>query len=515
MRLMNLTPQEAAKFVLERKAVQSSLSAWSRHNGYVPASHHELLIQCLEKASSTPDGRYIFNLPPGTAKSTYSSQLYPPWYIAQPTPKWLSSKLPGDAQGRCILACSANDRLVNKFGRDCRNRIRLKGKVLGYTLKQETQASDEWETSNGGRYFAASVNAGIAGHRADLGLIDDYCASEADADSITKRETVWNWYLGDFLARLRPGAAIIIIATRRHEDDLAGRILATEGKKWTVIKLPWQAKDNDPLGRMPGERIWPEYTTDEMDQNARKKARIFSSQYQQEPTPEDGDVFQDDWLIGYTPSELPKRMRIYCGSDHAISKKEEANRSVFLPHGICENGFLWLLPDAIYGHLSAKEQVDGIFKLARAMKARYGNVHWTAEKCHISQALGPYILDKMRDEGFYFNIDEVTPSKDKRTRASSIAAMAQAGMVRYPHFAPWWPAMRRELLGFDNLGEDDFVDAHAHVGRKVDGLIIPKRPEAKPKDDIAKLINEPWIHTRKNMEAQQKFEERLTRVDDN
>lgn len=512
---MDLTPQQSAQLAQDRLACRSSLKAWSRYVGYEPAAHHLLIIRELERAAREPDVKVIINVPRGVGKSTFGSRIFPPWYISQPLPPWLSDRTPGDSSGRSILACSHSAHLVTGFGRWCRNKIKMKGRVLGYQLRSDTQAADEWETTNGGLYFAAGVGAGIAGHRADLGLIDDFLGSEEDADSEVIRDRQWEWYMGDFLPCLRPGASQVILATPRHEDDLQGRIKKTEGHLWRIIKIPWIAKEADPLGRTPGQRIWPEYVTDEMDRAARKSARIFSAQYQQEPTPEDGDVFQEKWLTSYTPKQLPKNLRIYIGSDHAISKKEEANNSVFLPHGLCDDGFLWLLPDAIYGHLSSKEQVDAIFKLARLMKERYGNVHWTAEKCHISDALGPYITDKMKEDRFFFNIEEVHPAKDKRTRASSIAALAQAGMVRYPTFATWWPQMRRELLGFDNLGEDDFVDAHAHVGRKVDELIVPRRPKEKPLDDLTDLINRPFHFSVKNLRLQGAFEHKLVTVDDN
>lgn len=420
--------------------------------------------------------RVIINVPRGVGKSTYGSKLYPAWFLSQALPPWLQDRLPGDSTGRCILAASHSADLVKSFGRFGRNLIKRRGRVLGYSLKPDVMAADEWETTNGGLYKAAGVGAGIAGTRADLGLIDDFLGNEEDADSEIIRDRQWEWFMGDFLPMLRPGASIVILATPRHEDDLQGRIKRTEGSKWKVIKIPWIAKDNDVLGRAPGERIWPEYVTDEMDRNARKSARIFSAQYQQEPTPESGDVFHEDWLIGYLPNDLPKDLQVYVGSDHAISKKEEGNNSVFMAHGYDANGFLWVLSDCVHGKLSSKEQVIAICNMVERLKKQYGNVHWIAEKCHISDGLLPFLNEEKKIRELLFTIEEYVPKKDKRTRAGNISALAQDGRVRYPHFATWWPDFRRELLGFDNLGEDDYVDAHAHVGNKIDTF---RQPEAK------------------------------------
>ncbi len=469
----SLSQQEAASAYLQRKAARGSMTEWSRYVGYEPALHHRVLIACLEKAASVPDSKFIFCLPPGTAKSTYASCLFPPWFVAQPVPPWLADKQPGDAGGRTILACSHSANLVTSFGRRCRNNIDLHGRTLGISLSSHTKASDEWETTNGGRYFAAGVGAGIAGHRADLGLIDDFCGSEQDADSETLRESTYNWYLGDFLPRLRPGASQVIVATRRHEKDLIGRILETEAGLWVVIKIPWTAKANDPLGRAVGERIWPEYTTEEMERRARKKARIFSGQYQQEPTPDDGDFFQESWLRPYEPVELPTNLRIYICSDHAISKKEEADKSCFMAHGVDSSGQVWVLPRLVWSKLSSKEQVDAMFSMAGEMLKRYGNCTWVAEKCHISDCLAPYIATRRDESGVRFHIIEYVSKRDKRTRAGAVQGYMEDGLVRYPVFAPWWPDARRELLGFDNLGEDDFVDAHSLMGRHLDAMRAP------------------------------------------
>jgi hypothetical protein len=115
---------------------------------------------------------------------------------------------------------------------------------------------------NGGEYFAAGVGGAIAGRRADLVVIDDPVRSREDADSELIRDKTWDWYKSDLYTRLKPGGRIVLIQTRWHEDDLAGRLLedmAAGGDKWDVISLPALAESNDPLGRRPGEPLWPEW----------------------------------------------------------------------------------------------------------------------------------------------------------------------------------------------------------------------------------------------------------------
>lgn len=451
------------------------MTAWSRLNGFEPAPHHELLINCFQRACSTPNSKYIFCLPRGAAKSTYGSKLGPPWALAD---------RPGQAWSpRTILAASHNKDLIQSFGRDCRNRIDRFPKELGYGLRRDSKAADEWATTNGKEYFCAGVGAGIAGHRGDLGIVDDYFGSVEDADSDLNRDRVWDWFWADFIGCLNPGASIIIIATRWHEDDLIGRLLKTEKDLWTLISLPLIAKSGDPLGRAPGERLWPSRYDDEKVRQARKDPRIFSAVWQQEPSPEDGDYFKKEHLdrcLYASPSELPTDLRAHVGSDHAISKKEEADKTCMLPVLVDAKGELWVHPDIVWDKLDADEQVDAMFRMAYRLDKDYGSVWWIAEKEKITQCLGPFLFNRMRDEGHFFVIDQVTPKKDKRWRARSLQALVNVHRIHFPSFAPWWPAARRELLAFDNLGEDDFVDAIAHVARKINSVQSADVPEPEP-----------------------------------
>ena len=100
----------------------------------------------------------------------------------------------------------------------------------------------EWETTKGGGLRAVGVGGGITGFGADLIIVDDPVKSRAEAESKTRREGVWDWFNDDVMTRLEPDGNIILIQTRWHEDDLAGRLLRQteegETEPWTVINLP-------------------------------------------------------------------------------------------------------------------------------------------------------------------------------------------------------------------------------------------------------------------------------------
>jgi hypothetical protein len=228
------------------RAIWRSLTEWSRHCGFEPALHHRLLIRKLEQVASGEIDRLAVFMPPGSAKSTYSSILFPPWFLSR-TPK------------ASVLAASHTTELAEKWGRRVRNLASEHGPMLRLALSSDSQAAGRWALTSGGEYYAAGVGVGIAGFRAALAVIDDPVRSREDADSQTVRDRIWDWYKTDLLTRLRPNGRIVLIQTRWHEDDLAGRILAemaADGERWHVLSLAAEAEGDDPLGRRPGEWLW-------------------------------------------------------------------------------------------------------------------------------------------------------------------------------------------------------------------------------------------------------------------
>ena len=108
------------------------------------------------------------------------------------------------------------------------------------------------------------------------------------------RERVWEWLSADLLTRLKPGAKIVLVMTRWHEDDLGGRLLAemdAGGRGGKCCALPMEAEQHDPLGRAPGEPLWPEWFTDDMRAEAKRDPRTWSALYQQRPAPDTGTYF--------------------------------------------------------------------------------------------------------------------------------------------------------------------------------------------------------------------------------
>lgn len=224
--------------------------------------------------------------PPRHGKSVQTTIHYPIYRMER------------DPQTRIILGCY-NQQLADYFSREARD-LALKRKLLSPTKKN---AQDEWYITGGGSFRAAGVGGGVTGLGANLLIIDDPIRSREDANSENYREKTWNWYRNDMYTRLEPGGAIIIILTRWHEDDLAGRILASEdGPNWTVIALPAEAEVNDPLGRAAGEALCPErYDLAALASIKLVLGMDYYALYQQHPVGAQGGVYQKLWFLHGLP----------------------------------------------------------------------------------------------------------------------------------------------------------------------------------------------------------------------
>ena len=243
---LDVSPAVVAEILLKRRRVRGSLIEWCRHCGCEPAPHHRLLIDRLGRVARGEIKRLAVFMPPGSAKSTYGSILFPPYVMA-------------NAPKHAILAASHTTELAERWGRRVRNLIARHSATLGLRLSDDSHAAGYWELESGGEYYAAGVGAAIIGFRAHGALIDDPIRSREDADSPHVRDKIWEWYKSDLLTRLAPGGWVILIQTRWHEDDLAGRIIGEMergGERWDIVSLPAEAEAGDLLGREPGQWLW-------------------------------------------------------------------------------------------------------------------------------------------------------------------------------------------------------------------------------------------------------------------
>jgi predicted phage terminase large subunit-like protein len=419
------------------------------------ADHHRLLLKKLEEVANTRHGRMMVFMPPGSAKSTYASVVFPSRYLgAQPNRK--------------VILASYGDDLARKMGRRTRSIIRqrrFKG-IFDCELTADSQAAQEFSLTNGSEYMACGILSGITGNRAHGIIIDDPIKGREQADSETIRQKTWDAYEDDLKTRLIPGGWIVIIQTRWHEDDLSGRILpdswngesgkilCRDGNEWEVICLQAECEvDDDPLGRKRGEYLWPQWFDEKHWDQFKSNVRTWSSLYQQRPAPPEGALFKPA-LIRII-DVLPRDMQMVRGWDLAATE-ETSNKK----------------PDWTAGGLLARDAL-GRFYICDVARFRGGplevetTIKSTAAldgpETHISVPQDPGQAGKV--QAFHmvqmlagYNVEATPETGSKITRASPFAAQVEGGNV-FMLRGPWNKALTDELRMFPNGTFDDQVDA--------------------------------------------------------
>lgn len=458
---------------------------------YIVARHHEAIARALEGVEAGLLPRLILAVPPRHGKSQLASRMLPAWFL-------------GRNPYQSVIVSTYNQEYADDFGREVRSLVRapnFKEVFPGFSLRQGSAASDRIQTNEGGMGVFVGRGGAITGRGADLAIIDDPIKDADEAASPTIRDKLWRWFTSVFTTRLMTSQArMMIIQTRWHEDDLIGRLTdpqnpcysEQEARRWKIIHLPALAEDNDPLGRAPGEPLWPgRFDRDFLEAQRNLDGRSFAALYQGRPSPEEGDFFKAAYIKPYKAAQLPRNLRYYVASDHAVSTAQTADLTCIVVAGVDDENRIWVV-ETWWRRASTDVVVEAMLDVIR----RYKPLAWFAEKGHISKSIGPFLRKRMLEEQVFAAVHEQTPVNDKMTRAQSIQGRMAQGQVYLPDYLPWYQAARHELLTFPNATHDDFVDAMAHLGLGLSSLVSagrlpPPRP-AEPNPGTMAWVK--WAH---------------------
>lgn len=416
--------------------------------------------------------RLIVMMPPRHSKSETTTVKFPAWYLGRNPDK------------RVIIA-SHTAALALRFSMRARNDLAQFGpEVFGVGVDPNSSAMYRWDVLDReappgrppGGMIAAGIGGPITGMGAHLAIIDDPVKGPEDANSQVQRDNVWDWYRFVLRTRLQPGAAVILVLTRWHEDDLAGRLLRAAEQdptadQWTVLRLPAIAEENDPLGRAQGEALWPE----QYDEAALAQIRasvgsyVWAALYQQRPLPAGGGVFKrewfrywekdgDEWYVLLRP-EGPQRVPVsrcwrFAVVDLAASTKETADYTVVSTWAVTPNRDLLLL-DVVRTRMEGPDQRH----LIRSTWERWRPSFIGIERAGYQLTM----VQEMRRQGL--PVRELHADRDKVARALVAAARYEGGTVYHPVSAPWLEEWERELLTFPAGAHDDQVDTASYAAR--------------------------------------------------
>ncbi len=427
-----------------RRRLRGSLDIWAEQvlarGSQQPAAHHRVMMTALQKVASGGCDRLMLLMPPGSAKSTYTSVLFPAW--------WMQAR-----PGGSLIACAHTNALARNFGRRVRGLLLQNAARLGCDVELGHSAAQDFSTNLGSSYLGLGVHAHVTGRRADMVLIDDPIGGIAEAMSARARDRLWSWYRADLATRLKPGGAVVLAMTRWHRDDLAGRLLDA-GDRWQVIKLPALAEADDPLGRAPGAALWPDWE----DEGALERKRAM--------------VGEQSWAALYQQRPIARTQRLFTAARISVlddvPNLAGAVRAWDLASSVAEGGD----PDWTVG-VKLGRTVAGSYVVLDVVRLRAGPAAVEQAICECAnrdgkavrvclpqdpgQAGRSQILYLTRQlAGYVVNASPETGSK--AIRAMPVAAQIDAGNFAIMQ-AAWNREFVDELSDFPDGTKDDQVDA--------------------------------------------------------
>jgi len=453
---------------LESAEIQGDISTFYLRDGLIPKP----LVEGIRYAICR---RVMIMMPPGSAKSTYASVVFPAWQM-----------------GRCeteIILTGWGDPICRRHGKRARTICAsdLYRGVMSTWLDPNTRAAEDWALTNKSTYKSSGINSGVAGFRCDGLVWDDLTKNRKEADSRTIRDDTYNAYIDDARSRKKPDAWEVGIGTRWHEEEIMGRILpegyagesgymrCRDGNVWLVICLAAECeREDDPLGRDVGEMIWPEWFGTDYWAEKRVNPRSWGSLYQQRPAPEEGIYFKKEWFKFY--DELPEGDN-YIAFDPAVSEEEDADDTCIAPFRVDEFARIYLIDDWTH-----RATMDVWIEQLMRMGQQYKPMEMISETGVIRRASEPFIKRAMLNMKAFFRFEWVHRHADKTAMARAAQGMCASGQFYLPN-SPLGMRWRDEMLRFPAGKDDHRVDALANLCLRLEEIWAAAPPKVKEEKD--------------------------------
>lgn len=491
------TPVEQAAMLMESFAARPHLLYLS-----------ERIAQAVRDVENGQSRKLIIQMPPRSGKTQMASKIAPAWILST-HPSWP------------IVLTSYSSALAESWSRDIMDWVGEGALGEHLTLRRGAATAARWETSSDAVIAARSIRSGTTGFGAKVLVIDDPHKDFAEAHSETERDHVWNWYLSVSNTRLHPPALTIVVLTRWHEDDLAGRLLSHEHpgdpEDWEVISFPAIAEKDDVLGREEGDPLFSpliEETREEALARWRKVERdsgayVWSALYQQRPAPPQGAIFDASWWRYWTtdPSQVTEDGRTVLldpAVDLASGKWLDSWDLTFKggEKGDFVVGQRWAKLGANRyliaqqrGRWSFTQQLDRLRDWAKADNPAVSpGGHLVHQRLIEDAANAAAAIDTLRKE--ISGLKPIKARTSKEIRARAVTPEIESGNVYLPHPSmpgfEWVTDFISEFRNFPNDAHDDQVDAASQAlfnlrepgragisvpgaapGQRVPGLPIP------------------------------------------
>jgi len=438
--------------------------------------HLRHLDRLLMEVAAGRVKRLLVTMPPRQGKSEACSHWFPTWLLA----------VRPDTQ---VILASYEATFAASWGRRVRDGLIAahQAGLCPARVRSDVSAAAEWRISgHEGGMRTAGVGGGITGYGANLLIIDDPVKNAEEANSATYREKAWEWYQSTAYTRLEPDGAVVLIMTRWHQDDLAGRLLEREPGAWEVLNLPALAEENDPIGREVGEALWPErYPVSELEAIRESLGSYWwQALYQQRPTPRGGGMIPAERIT--VVDRLPQTIRSVRFWDLA-GTEGGGDWTAGVRMGLLPNGAV-VVEDVCHVQKGPNDTRELVRQTAQ-LDGHEVAVYMEQEP---GQSGKDQIASYRRDVLAGYSLRGIRATGDKVLRADPFAAAVEAGNV-YAVRGAWNSEYLSELEEFPHGAHDDQVDASSGAygqltGQVATGVIaVPKRevPRYDEPPDVA------------------------------
>jgi predicted phage terminase large subunit-like protein len=470
------------------KYTHGRMYKYTRHGEYIANTLGEAVIKRKRMlAGEIPvQTQYIMvNVPPQHGKSMHITETFPSFFL-------------GNFPTEGCIEVSYNDTFASKFGSKNKDKIAQHGMDLfEIGISKDTNAKGEWEITDAegkktrGGMISRGIMSGITGSSlGDCIIIDDPIKNREEANSEVIREKHWEEWTDSISTRIHPGAIVVIIMTRWHEDDLCGRLLNPEKAKvlpWKKINLPLECdekhirEEGNPLNREIGEPLWPERYGTAFIEERKALPSSFNALFQGRPTSQEGNMLKRDWWQYY--DELPEMASLILSVDAAFKDEKDSDYVVVQVWG--KSG-----PNAyLIDQSRAKMNFPATLQTIRNMTKKYPKA---ALKLIEDKANGSAIIQTLERE--VPGILGVNPEGGKVARVNAVSAFIEAGNIYLPR-SEWIHDFVEECASFPNGTNDDQVDAmsqalhrfYYYSGKLPDAPDYDNSMEARVRRNIANV----------------------------
>jgi len=425
-------------------------------------------------------GRLLIEMPPRHGKTLFL-QYVVGWYFG----RWPDRK---------VIYAAHTKALTELFGGKVRRDLELHGpEVFGVNVSKDTRAKADFIVEGdaggvGGEFYGVGVGGAPHGRGAHLLVTDDLVPNAEASRSPVQMAGIEDFLRNDLMSRRMPGFVHLGVQTRWSERDPHGILTEAWPDLYQTLRFRAIAEDDDPLGREPGEALWPSFIPlkDLLEQRSGMHPYRWSALYQQRPTPEAGGIWRRSWwdecrysvdeagryVLGPGASYGLDALTRYTVADLAFSERKTADYTVIGTFGVTPES-----PGRVIVLDIHRERMEypKLWPTVRRIMDRYGSRVIYVEE----EGQQRMVVQDGRSKGYPVKTigrattADVRISGDKVNVAHESTPMAASGRMWVPMQAHWVADWEHELLVFPNAGasgHDDMADVTAWGLRIADSI---------------------------------------------